>query len=115
MAKNEMFDSAIRSAGDKAGVFEYDGNVGYFYLYEVKNKEGQKVVSAIRVLTRTPDFGEEDIAIRWNATESEVGLFIREQLWAVFDSRTGAKYGGDYCTNAKPLIPLEVIATFASQ
>jgi hypothetical protein len=115
MATKEMFDSAVRSAGDQAGVFEYDVDVGYFYLYVMNSKEGQKVVSAIRVLTGTPDFGEEDIAIRWNTTESQVGLFIRGQLWAVFDSRTGDKYGGDYRANAKPLVPLEIIATFASQ
>ena len=115
MAKREMFDSAVRSAGDQAGVFEYDADVGYFYLYEMKNEEGRNVVSAIRVLTGAPDFGEEDTSIRWNATESQVGLFIRGQLWAVFDSTTGAKYGGDYCANAKPLVPLEMAATFASQ
>ncbi len=70
MERNEILNSAVRSAGDQAGVFEYDGDVGYFYLYEMKNKEDQKVVSAIWVLSGMPNFGEEDIVVRWNATES---------------------------------------------
>ncbi len=115
MAKNEILDSAMRSAGDQAGVFEHDGDVGYFYLHEMNNKEDQKVVSAIRVLTGTLDFGEEDIAVRWNATESQVGLSIRGQLWTVFDSRTGGGYGGDYRASGKPWMPPEIAATFASK
>ena len=29
---HEMFVSAIRSSGDLAGIFEYDGETGWFYL-----------------------------------------------------------------------------------
>ena len=64
MDNDEMFDSAVRSAGDKAGFFEYDGEVGYFYLYEPNGAPGKKVIGAIRVLTQAPDFEPADISIR---------------------------------------------------
>jgi hypothetical protein len=41
-----------------------------------------------------------------------VGLFIRLQLWAVFDAETREPYGGDYRPNAQPTIPLEIIDAF---
>jgi hypothetical protein len=42
MSANEMFESASRANGDLAGVFEYDGETGYFYLYETKETRGKK-------------------------------------------------------------------------
>src|SRR5260370_33331884 len=114
MAENEMFDSAVRSAGNQAGVFEYDGETGYFYLYETKGHQGQKVRAATHVLTGTPDFEEGDIAIRWDPAETIVGLFIHGHLWAAFDGRTGAKYGGDYRPNARPEIRVEITHYFES-
>ena len=70
MAENEMFDSAIRSTDDKAGVFEYDGETAYFYLYETKGNLGHKVVGAIHILTGMSDFKQKDVAIHieiWDA------------------------------------------------
>src|SRR5438552_3008968 len=96
MATDEMFESAVRSAGDHAGVFEYDGETGYFYLYQTKGAQGQKVLDAIRVMIGTAHFDESDVVVRWDAAERAVGLFIRGNLWAAFDATTGTKYGGDY-------------------
>lgn len=112
MSKNEMFESALRTKRDLAGVFEHDGETGYFYLYETKAAEGQKVVGAIHVLTGNTDFQEKDILVQWDALEGLVGLFIRGQLWAAFDGKTHAKYGGNYCANTQPSIPTEVIHAF---
>jgi len=114
MARKEMVDSAVRADGDHAGVFEYDGDTGYFYLYETKGASGKKVIGAIRVLVGTPDFEDRDIEIRWDADENLVGLFICGQLWAAFDGRTGAKYGGNYGARARPEIPLEIVSVFES-
>ncbi len=115
MTENEMFDSAVRSAGDQAGVFEYDGDTCYFYLYKTNDEQGQKVVASIRVLSGTPDFEEKDIAIHWNAEESIVGLFIYGKLWAAFEVGTYAKYGGNYCSSVSPQIPMEIMKTFNLQ
>ena len=112
---DEIFESVLRSAGDKAGVFEYDGDTGYFYLYDTEATKGQKVVGAINLLTAPADFGEEDILIRWDANEMMVGLFIREQLWAVFDTGTGTKYGGNYVADGQSKVPNEVVKRFLLQ
>jgi len=109
-----MFDSSIRPEGNQAGVFEYDGDTAYFYLYSMKGEEGQKVVAAIHVLSGTPDFEEKDVAIRWDAKGKIVGLFIRGQLWAAFDGGTCMNYGGDYCSDLSPQIPLEITQAFKS-
>ena len=112
MAESEMFDSAARSAGDLAGVFEYEDESGYFYLYETGGSEGQKVAGAIRIVTGQPDFESEDIEISWDVSEGKVALLIRGQIWAVFDAETGAKYGGDYRANAQADIPEEITSKF---
>ena len=111
-AANEMFDSAFRSASDKAGVFEHDGETGYFYLCETKRGKYRKIVAHIWVLNGTSDFTVKDISIRWDSTESQVGLFIHGQLWAAFDTSTGEKYGGDYHVGDQPKIPPEITRTF---
>lgn len=112
MTDNEMFDSAIRSAGDMAGVFEYDGETGYFYLYETEGGKGQKIISSIQVLTGSPDFGESDITVCWDLNEVIVGLFIYKTLWAAFDARSCAKYGGNYHFNGQADIPLKISGAF---
>lgn len=103
----ELFDSAVRSNGDLAGVFEYDGATGYFYLYDVSEKEQHRVVGSIRVLLGDTDLVEEDVAVRWDGGELRVGLFLRGTQWAVFNAATGAKHGGDFHINPTPHIPPE--------
>ncbi len=115
MAEDEMFDSVVRSAGDKAGVFEYYGDTGYFYLYKTKGEKYQNVTATIWVLNGTPDFAGKDIAIRWDPSEGKVGLFIHGQLWAAFDIDSGEKYGGNYQVGTQPNIPLDIIGAFESQ
>lgn len=92
---DEIFDSSVRSAGDLAGVFEYDGETGYFYLYQTEGGKDHKVLGSIRVLSGEPDFGDVDIAIRWDPANRRVGLFIRGVLWAAFDD-CRERYGGNY-------------------
>ncbi len=64
MELEEMFDSSVRSAGDFAGVFEYDGETGYFYLYDMSREESQRVLAAIRAVGTKPDFDQESIEIK---------------------------------------------------
>ena len=111
MGLDEMFGSSVRAAGDLAGVFEYDGETGYFYLYETEGGEGHKVLGSIHVLSGKPDFSEEDVAIQWDSANRRVGLFIRDVLWAVFDeSRT--QYGGSYRPGATPQLPSDARTWF---
>jgi hypothetical protein len=107
-----VFDSAIRTAGDLAGVFEYDGETGYFYLYAVVSNTEGTVLGAIRVLTSPPDFLDDELAVRWENTENVVGLFIRHQPWAAFACDTGTAYDGDYRPGSQAEIPGDVVELF---
>lgn len=115
MSTDEMFDSQLRSIGDFAGVFEFDGDVAYFYLYDTTKAEKEKVLGAIHVLTGTPDFEEKDVAIGWDESEGKVGLLIRGTLWAAFDATTKAAYGGNYHAGSRAEIPAEIAASFESR
>jgi hypothetical protein len=111
---DEIFESTARSSGDLAGVFEYDGETGYFYLYQTTGSEGQKVLDSIHILSAEPDFTESDLTIRWDSKQERVGLFIRGELWAVFDSRKRTKHGGNYRADVRPSLPPEVVRGFSS-
>ena len=98
---------AMRSAGDLAGVFEYDGETSYFYLYRVTGGDGEKVLDSLHVFSGEPDFDDSDILIQWDQREQRVGLFIRSVLWAVFNVASGQKAGGAYRVGGSPAIPEE--------
>ena|SRR5579864_405611 len=108
---NDICEGVLRPQGDLAGVFEYDGETSYFYLYEPDDPKGIGIKGHIHVTSRRPDFAAHDVAITWNRTASMVGLRIRGQLWAVL-SAAGDKYGGDYKPRGAPSIPASVLATF---
>ena len=97
----ELFDQAVRRAGDLAGVFEYDGETGYFYLYDMENK----VIDAIHVLTGDLEMSADEVKVRWDDDEFRVALFLRGIPWAVFNVNSGEKHGGNYRPGAKPQIP----------
>jgi len=112
MSKKEIFNSLIRSWGDRAGVFEYDGETGYFYLCHTTEGRVQRISDAIHLFTGDPDFGEHDVNICWDRSERMVGVFIRGQLWAAFDTANGTKYGGNYRPGGQSNIPSEVYGSF---
>lgn len=104
MPNKEIFDSALRSAGDLAGVFEYDGETGYFYLYQTEG-HSNKVLEAIHVFSGHFDFRKAEIEVRWNSSEESVGLFIHGELWAVFEADKLIKHGGDYKPDGHAHLP----------
>ncbi|HWE73849.1 MAG TPA: DUF2251 domain-containing protein [Stellaceae bacterium] len=101
----ELFASLVRSTGDIAGVFEYDGATGYFYVYRVAGDEDAKVLDALPIVSGEAPFTQADISIRWDNLETKVALFIRNVMWALFDCSSGQKFGGRYETNGSPDIP----------
>jgi hypothetical protein len=103
--QNEMFVSVVRTTGDLAGVFEYDGKTGYFYLYRTKGASAAKVIDALHMVSGLIDFAQNDISIRWDDSETKVALSIRNAIWAVFDSISGQKFGGNYGVGGRPTIP----------
>jgi hypothetical protein len=110
MPPDEMFVSASRSAGDLSGVFEYDGETGYFYQYDQSRKGGQRVAGAIHIFSGNPNFTASDVEVRWTDDEEKVGLFIRGELWAAFCGEE--RVGGNYRAGGKPDIPNSIVAAF---
>lgn len=94
MASEEVFESCVRSAGDLAGVFEYDGETGYFYLYATGATGEASVLDAIHILSGEADFAASDVTITWDPSEIRVGLFIRGRLRAAFDTASRAHRRG---------------------
>ena len=114
MPTDEIFESAVNASGHHAGVFEYDGETSYFYLYALSEPEAKKVAGAIRVTNAPLDFTAADTAILWEKTGHKVGLFIRGNLWAVFDTQTLAKYGGNYRLDGQSQVPDHIVSEFAN-
>ena len=109
--ESEVFESSVRSRGDLAGVFEYDGEEGYFFLFDLTKDKGKQGSGVISLNSATPDFKVSDVSIKWNQSEEIVGLYIRGSLWAAFDEQ-GRKFGGDYGTQKTLGIPAKVIEQF---
>jgi hypothetical protein len=105
---NEILADLVRSTGDLAGVFEYDGETGYFYLYRTEGTGGAKVIDALHIVSGHADFARNDISIRWDNSETKVALSIRNTIWAVFDCISGEKFGGNYEVDGMPTIPESV-------
>jgi hypothetical protein len=108
----ELFESSVRATGDLAGVFEYEDNVGYFYLYALTGTAGEKVIDAIHVLTGDHWLEANNIVVRWDARAEKVGLFIKGVLCAAFDASLQRKYGGCLGADAPPSLPDEVVRAF---
>jgi hypothetical protein len=104
--------AVTRTKNDLAGVFEFDGEVGYFYLYRNQAAEGKRIVSSIHIVSGTPGFEQADVEIRWTAEGAVVGLFIYSVLWAAFDAIHLTKFGGNYRSHGKPEIPDKVASCF---
>lgn len=107
----DVFNSAIRTKGDLAGVFEYDeagdpqNATAYFYLYRIQDGTAGSVIDAIHIRSGVWAITEKDIAVRWDRDGRRAGVFIFGMLWAAFDTATGTKHGDRYGTDFQPDIP----------
>ncbi len=89
--ESEIFESSVRSHGDLAGVFEYDGEEGYFFLFDLTKEKGKQCSGAISLNSASADLRVADISIKWNRSEKVVGLYVGGDLWAAFDQQ-GRKF-----------------------
>jgi hypothetical protein len=107
----DIFESATRTSGDLAGVFEYDdtgdrqSSTAYFYLYRTDGREGERIIDAIHISPDAVAITAEDITVRWGRDERWVGLFILGKLQAAFDTATGKKYSGERLGDSLSDIP----------
>ena len=95
-----------------AGIFEFDGSAGYFYLYRQGDDgaDGGSIEGAIRICGAPPPFAEEELEIRFNPVGDGVGLVVRGELWAVF--YRGKMYGRVYRDGAHSAVPEWLIRNF---
>lgn len=108
----EMFVSEVSPDNRLGGVFEYDGETSYFYLYRMPERgDDGKVLDFIHVTSRVPTFRENDVSVRWSIAGDVVGLFIFGQLWAAYRA-SGQKYGGDYKAGGVAHIPEDIRLSF---
>lgn len=112
MTDGDIFESSVRSTGDKAGVLEYDGETGYFYLYDLQGKEGSKVMGAIRVTVGCASLALINVAISWSANEDFVGLFLDGAISAVFNASSHQQYGGYSISGTRLVIPESILREF---
>lgn len=106
---DEIFDSEVCSSGEFAGVFEYDGETSFFYLYKMGKSGNAQVLDAIRVCAGTPDFSTADIKISWDTSEKIVGLLIRGEVWAAFELNPRQKFDGAYSAHGVSKVPEGVV------
>jgi hypothetical protein len=111
-ASVDIYESSVRSTGDRGAWFECDDQVGYFYLCDMSASGDPTIVDALRVHVGAPDFVQQDVELRWDATEQLVGLFVRDSLLAAFDVDAQHGYGGANQGGARASIPDEVRRRF---
>jgi hypothetical protein len=109
----KVFYSAVRSAGDLAGVFECDDEVGYFYLYGIDPKVGDRVIDSIRISAGSPTFKQDDVKIEWFDDESLVALRIKGVVCGLFDCVKNTKFGGDYAEEKALALPADLLRRLA--
>ncbi len=85
----EIFLENVRSHEDIAGVYEFDGTSGYFYLHKL---EPSKVIAALEIHRSEPT--AEDLALKWDVPERLISLWEKGERKAVYDCETGAIFGG---------------------
>jgi hypothetical protein len=110
-----LVKSELCSSGDLAGVFEFDGDTAYFYLYQTGAKANERICDAVLIASGPFDVAEEDISIRWDVNEQRVGLCIRGMLWAAFDCHAHLHFGGSYNTGDKSTVPAHISQYFPAQ
>lgn len=77
-------DSAIRTTGDLAGVFEYDevedrlSATAYFYLVQIENGQAGLVINSIHIRSGAWAIDEADIAVKWDRDEQCVAYLSLE-------------------------------------
>ena len=86
VAMQEYFESAVRLAGDYAGVFECDGETRYFYLYRLDANAGHKIVSTLNVGLKASQLLDQHIRVVWSDNQSTVYLKVEGEVVAALSS-----------------------------
>jgi len=89
----DLLESSTRTSGDYSGVFEYDGETSFFYLYGQNEEAEHKIVDSIHIFSGEADSIISDVCVQWQEPDERVGLFLNGVLWAVYNLTTGKNLG----------------------
>ncbi len=108
---NDVFKSLVRDKGDLGGVFEYDGDTGYFYLYNLSASANSKIRGGICIFPGPTFVDESKISIKWNKRQNIVSLVIDGLIWAAFEEN-GTPHGGRYTEGRTSSVGQKIIEQF---
>jgi hypothetical protein len=111
MSPREIHKSSLSELGVGA-VFETEDGVGFFYLYDDRRKVGAKIVAALRVCDQGHGLSDVEIDLVWDSSDTKVGLEIRGELWAVFNTKTMKGFHTPYRRGKAPQLGKEVLKGF---
>lgn len=93
-------------------MFEFDGESAWFYLYATPEDRGHFVMDSLHIFSGALDFSASDVDVRWDKTDTSVGLFINDVLWAAFDCSQRKGHGGNYKLGGHSSVPASLVARF---
>ena len=92
--------------------FEEEEGVGWFYLFDDRREETKKIVTALKICSRGHGLKGKDLKLVWDKTGIKVGLQIRGEVWAVFDTRTLKSHSSRYTPDGEPGLPPRAVKGF---
>jgi hypothetical protein len=81
----DVYEGLVRPQGRFAAVFERDDDTAYFYLSDLDQAGGHRIVGAVaasEIVAMAPDVA---VRIAWSSDGSITGLFVEGDLIAVFE------------------------------
>lgn len=104
----DVFVSSDSHSSDYSGVFEHDGDVGYFYLCRTAVGGESKIIESLCVMRGVQGLVESDFTVKWDRTGAKVGLFIRGVLWSLYDVTAKTKHGGLFAHGQRSTVPVGI-------
>lgn len=89
----DVYESATDETGRFGAVFERDNETAFFYLLDMREQNGGRIISAFNAKLVTEIPADAPVSIGWNPSGVVVGLFVSGKLSAVFDLRTDTPTG----------------------
>jgi hypothetical protein len=103
MKNDEMWIAVTRTKNDLAGVFEFDGEVGYFYLYRILASQGKRIVGSIHIVSGAPGFNrvlQNSFCVNYSCYKSLIikghfsAFFGKHAYFSTLLSKPMLKFGG---------------------
>jgi hypothetical protein len=81
--------AAKQISGDLSGVFEYDGETAYFYLYAETGFSEPTILAAVHIQSGPINLERNEISVFWDDSNRVVSLSINGEVRAQLSSAIG--------------------------